>query len=260
MLEINVKSTLDGSLEPNLFYCPENANNVPLVVGLHTWSAERDNQVKSMLPFCQERGWALLLPEFRGANLTRNPRATEACGSKLARQDVVDAVEQVLADYPIDPSRIFVLGGSGGGHMALMMAGYTPEKWFAVSSWCPITDVALWHRYQDGKKTTYAAGMRACCSGIPGDSETVDTEYGDRSPVSYVSQIAASRRAFVHHGRFDISVPYEHTTKLFNLVEAHNPENFFCEIFDGGHEIHYDRAFSWFDKLLEKDAGPELTG
>jgi dipeptidyl aminopeptidase/acylaminoacyl peptidase len=260
MLEIKVESTLDGSVEPSLFYCPESAENIPLLVGLHTWSAERHNQVKSMLPLCRERGWALLLPEFRGSNLKENPRALEACCSKLACQDIVDAVNQVIADYPIDSERIFVLGGSGGGHMALMMAGYAPERWFAVSSWCPITDVMLWHQYQDDKPSQYAAGMEACCGGRPDSSDAVAAAYMERSPVSYVSQIASSRRVFVHHGRFDISVPYEHTVKLYKLIEDHDPKNFFYEIFDGGHELHYDRAFAWFDKLLEKESAAELTG
>ena len=54
MAELNIASTIDGSMEPSLFYYPEGCGNVPLVVGLHTWSAERTNQVSRMLPFCKE--------------------------------------------------------------------------------------------------------------------------------------------------------------------------------------------------------------
>jgi hypothetical protein len=32
-------------------------------------------------------------------------------------------------------------------------------------------------------------------------------------------------------------------------LESHGAERFFFEIFDGGHDIHYDKAFSWFDRL-----------
>lgn len=63
------------------------------MVGLHTWSYNRFNQLSAMLPLCRERGWALLLPEFRGPNLKNNPRVRQACASEVARRDILDAVE-----------------------------------------------------------------------------------------------------------------------------------------------------------------------
>jgi len=85
--EVEVVSTLDGSVEKCLLYCPAGEQKVPLLVGLHSWSFDRFNQVGQMLPRCRERGWALMLPEFRGPNKTSNPRATQACGSRLAKPD-----------------------------------------------------------------------------------------------------------------------------------------------------------------------------
>ena len=89
--ELNVKSSMDSSMEENLFYYPETGTPVPLLISLHTWSRDRFNQKDKVLPFIKERNWALLLPEFRGPNLKENPRAKEACASKLAMQDVMDA-------------------------------------------------------------------------------------------------------------------------------------------------------------------------
>ena len=70
--EVEIQSTVDGSLEPSLVHCPEGVESAPLLVGLHTWSCDRFNQVEEMLPRCRERGWALVLPEFRGRNLVGN--------------------------------------------------------------------------------------------------------------------------------------------------------------------------------------------
>ena len=261
IIEIQVKSAHDGSIEPGLFYCPEGPEKKTLLVGLHTWSMDRFNQVEKMLPYCRERNWALLLPEFRGSNLPdRNKRVTSACASVAARQDVVDATEFVLSNYPVDPDRILLLGGSGGAHMALMMAAYKPELWFAVSSWCPITDLKTWFDYHRNRKTAYAASISACCGGVPGTSDEVDRQYFERSPINYIEGIARCRKVSVHHGRYDTSVPYAHTMNLFSLMEKHDPSNFFCEIFDGGHELDYKRAFEWFDKLLDKKDKSELTG
>lgn len=259
--EIEVISSLDGSREQNLFFFPSNCNekqNIPLVVCLHTWSTDRFNQFE-IIEFCKKRNWALLLPEFRGRNMPENPRAKEACASQLACQDIIDAVEFVQADYSIDQDAIFMLGGSGGGHMSLMTGAYKPEIWRAVSSWCPITDIALWHKYY-GTGNGYAPRMEACCGGIPGNSPEVDYEYAKRSPMSYLTRLAKINLS-VHHGRFDKSVPCIHTTNLAIALNALSPINFFFEIFDGGHECMPERAFAWFDKILETtNSVTKLTG
>ena len=253
--ELSLTSTLDGSAEPSLLHLPHEDTDVPLVVGLHTWSAERDNQISRMLPLCRERNWALLLPEFRGANLDTNPRAREACGSRLAQQDVLDAVHHVTTHYPIDASNVFLLGGSGGGHMALMMAAKAPTLWKAVSCWCPITDLAAWH----SQNRHYAPHIEACCGGEPRSSREVDREYELRSPIHYTPQIARANIS-IHHGRFDQSVPCTHTLDLVWELEKHTPDHCFHEIFDGGHELRYPRAFEWFEAQLEgKQQADELT-
>ncbi len=258
--EIEVVSSLDGSREKNLLFIPDVDENrkIPLVVALHTWSADRFNQIK-IIELCKERDWALLLPEFRGPNLVSNPRAYEACGSQLACQDIIDAVEFVQKNYSIDNNAVFLVGGSGGGHMTLMTSAYKPEMWRGASSWCPITDVALWHKYY-GNGNRYALHMEACCSGVPGDSPEVDYEYSKRSPMSYLTKLAKVNLS-VHHGRFDKSVPCIHTINLAVALNALQPENFFFEVFDGGHESEPKRAFAWFDKLMNKAGdATELTG
>ncbi|MCA1809190.1 MAG: prolyl oligopeptidase family serine peptidase [Lentisphaerae bacterium] len=227
--EIKIKSTIDGSEEPSLFDCPP-GDKRPLLVGLHSWSFGRENSVKKMLQPCRDRGWALLLPEFRGPNLADNPRAPQACGSRLARQDIVDAVEHICAQHPIDRGKIMLAGGSGGGHMALMMAAYAPQLWRAVDAWVPITDLSAWHR--ERATGNYVAGMEACCGGAPGASPEVDAEYRDRSPLSHVEALREVNLA-LHHGRYDQSVPYTHSWRLIQAMQAIGAPRFFFEIFNG---------------------------
>ena len=251
--EITAISSIDSSAEQSLFYFPPGKTNaVPLVVGLHTWSCERTNQLAALLPLCQKRGWALLLPEFRGPNLTGNPRAKQACASRLAKQDIIDALDWVIKNNSIDEKNIFLVGGSGGGHMALMMAAYAPFRFRAVSSWCPITDLAAWH----GQNAGYSAHIEACCGGKPGASPAIDHEYSARSPLFQVAAMTNANLS-VHHGRFDTSVPYSHTMNLAAELEKLGAKNLFFEIFDGGHEIRSDVAFQWFDKLAKPDANSE---
>ena len=256
MREIEVVSTLDGSKEKCLYLPPPaGAGPAPLLVGLHTWSFDRFNQVGEMQPRCAARGWGLILPEFRGSNLVTNPRARQACASRLAMQDIVDAVESVLNTGGMDPDRVFLLGGSGGGHMALMMAAYAPERWSAVSAWVPIVDLATWHAEKPG----YAPGIAACCGGMPGSNPETDREYRERSPIFHADRIARVNLS-LHHGRYDRSVPYSHSWRMAEALEALKPKRFFFDLFDGEHELRYDVAFAWFDTLLKKPVERKLTG
>lgn len=243
MHEILVTSTIDGRREPSLLYIPDGPGPFPLLVGLHTWSFDRFNQEAEMLPRCQARSWALLLPEARGPNLTGNPRAGEAAGALHARQDVLDAIDELLKDPRIDARRVMLLGGSGGGHLALQIAGVAPERFAAVDAWCPITDVARWH----GENANYRAHITACCGGAPDGPPAVQTAYRERSPIHRAAALARAVLG-VHHGRGDPSVPFQHTVRLAEAIERHQPATFFPEIFDGGHELRYDLAFAWLER------------
>ena len=256
-VDLTFVSSLDGSRERALWYRPPGAAAGALVVGLHTWSYDRGNQLEQMLPYCRERGWSLLLPEFRGPNLRENLRAQQALASELALQDVFDAIDLVRTDYGFDPAGLYLLGGSGGGHMALMLAAARPALWTGVSSWVPITDLPAWH----AENPDYAPHLDACCGGAPGSGAAVDAQYRQRSPLSHLPELAKATLS-VHHGRFDPVVSYRHTMKLVAGLEQLEPRNFFFEVFGGGHDIRYDVAFRWFDSLRGSDAGEgaRLTG
>ena len=77
MKEILIRSTLDGSMQPSLYRKSPSEGKRPLLVGLHTWSYDRFNQVNDLLPVAEEYDFNLILPEFRGPNLTDNYGITE---------------------------------------------------------------------------------------------------------------------------------------------------------------------------------------
>jgi len=253
MQELQITSSLDGSQEPVLFV--EGKVDAPLLVMLHSWSADRFNHEKKEA-LAKERGWHLLLPEFRGPNLVSNPRRDEACASELAQQDVLDAVTFVRDNYQIG-DQIFLLGGSGGGHMSLMMAAAAPQLWTAVSSWCPITDLAKW-RLQN---PNYRPHIEACCGGVPEDSAEVAEQYAKRSPMSHLAQIAQAT-VYIHHGKNDPSVPASHTFELYQNIFLNYPDaKVYGEIFPGAHDFYPERAVQWFESFLSNDLRTsEITG
>lgn len=252
MEEILIKSTLDGTEQPSLFYF--SGQGKPLLVGLHTWSFNRKNQVSNMLPYAEKYGWNLLLPEFRGANKASNPNCREACGSPLAVQDVFDAIEYVSEKYKIDRTKIFLLGASGGGHMALMVTAKNPELFLAVGSFVPITDLLGWHEYSKG----YAPHIEACLGGEPNEENIAD--YKARSPISYVDELSRANLK-IFHGKFDSTVPFTHSTSLYNLIcEKHPKSRVYLDIFDGGHEMNMETAFRWLLSQMKDEQAERVTG
>lgn len=243
--EILVKSTLDSTMQPSLFYKVESNEKRPLLVGLHTWSYDRFNQIDNMLPFAERHSFNLLLPEFRGPNLVSNPHCTKACGSEYAKQDIKDAVDYVIANENVDADNVFLLGHSGGGHMALLMAGFCPEYFKAIASYVPITDVEKWST----QNLNYTEGIMTCCSGD-------DDEMYKRSPVAYIDNIAKANLK-IFHGKFDPSVPVTQSIDFYNDLMSKYPESrVFLDVFDGGHELDMITAEHW---LISQYKGVRLT-
>ena len=217
--KVFIASSADGSEQPCYLILPEafdaNGPPLPLLVSLHTWSGDVEQRDLKMEEEANRRGWIYLWPHFRGPN-----QAPDACGSEKARQDILDAVDWVLEHYPVDRKRIYLTGASGGGHMAMLMAGRDPQRWTAVSAWVGISDLPAWHARHAG--TRYGAMLRASCGGAPGESTQIDEQYRLRSPKTWLDravEVPLDLAAGVHDGHQG-SVPIRHTLDAFNLVAA----------------------------------------
>ncbi|MBM3494320.1 MAG: prolyl oligopeptidase, partial [Armatimonadetes bacterium] len=173
---IEVPSSLDGTKQPSYLIVPPltRGKRVPLCVSLHTWQGDHTQRNMEMEAAAARRGWIYLFPNFRGPN-----DRPEACGSEAARRDILDAIAWVARRYPVDTARIYLVGVSGGGHMAMLMAGRHPERFAAISAWVGISDLAAWHATH--AKGQYGAMLRRVCGGPPGANADVDRQYRERS-------------------------------------------------------------------------------
>jgi poly(hydroxyalkanoate) depolymerase family esterase len=105
----------------------------PLVVVLHgcTQSAAAFDRACGWSELASRFGFALLLPEQRQANNSKDCFNWFAVGD--ARRDVGEAlsirqmVDRMVADYGLDPGRVYVAGLSAGGAMAMVMLATYPE-------------------------------------------------------------------------------------------------------------------------------------
>ncbi len=220
--EVRIKNTIDDFLQPAFFFAPDAEQPVPLVVALHSWSADyRQKLHQPIQNHCVQNKWAYIHPNFRGPN--RNPKAT---GSELAVQDVLDAVAYARTNAKVDPNRILLVGTSGGGYMSLLMAGRAPDLWAGVSAWVPISDLSAWHSECKAKGLKYYREIENSCGGAPGKSEAVDAQYRQRSPLTHLPKAKGKVRLDINAGIFDGhkgSVPVSHSLLAFNAV-AHETD------------------------------------
>ena len=127
-----------------LLYLPPQAahQKVPLVVDVHggPTGAWQD----SWIPFTQflvGQGWAVLRP---------NPRGSTGYGAAFAAankddmgggdyRDIIAGVDAVVATYPIDGTKLALMGYSYGGEMAAFVEGRS-DRFNAIVSGAPVID------------------------------------------------------------------------------------------------------------------------
>jgi dipeptidyl aminopeptidase/acylaminoacyl peptidase len=118
------------------------AARIPLIVDVHggPHGAFQDRN-DAFAAFLIGHGWAILRP---------NPRGSSNYGTKFAAAnkndlgggdylDIMAGVDAVLAKFPLDPSRMALMGYSYGGEMAGFVEGKT-DRFKAIISGAPVID------------------------------------------------------------------------------------------------------------------------
>ena len=219
--KISFISTEDGTTQYAYLIVPEHVttDETYLVVSLHSWSSDF-NQRSDLEKMVFDKGWFYLFPDFRGPN-----QRPAACGSKLAQQDILDALDFTLKKYSLDSKKVFLTGTSGGGHMAMLMSGLYPQRWRAACSWVGISDLVTWHKKHLGSR--YGNMIEKSCGGRPGVSIAVDEEYRMRSPVNWISnanKLPIALFAGIHDGHQG-SVPIRQSINAFNALCRQNGDS-----------------------------------
>ncbi len=252
--ELTIPSSYDGARQPLIIGVPESYKEPddarPLLVGLHSWSAQYTQLTAEFGELCAQYGWLLVLPNFRGPNLTSNPQPQQAGGSLAAQHDIVDAVAYMKQEFSVDETRIYLLGGSGGGHMALLMAGKYPELWGGVCAYCPITSLQEWHAQQN----EYAPHIEAVCGGPPGVHPAVNFEYERRSPRTFITNAAATNVRLCHGDKDRCIWPVQSWRTFEKLRDIPHRMEFFS--WSGGHEMHSAEGCAWLAQQQKRATPP----
>jgi len=154
--EIEIISSLDNEKQMAYFLKSNSKESMPLIVSLHSWSGfyYQNNPIADL---ALKSNFNFISPDFRGAN--NHPKA---CCSEYVIQDIDDAITYAINNSNVDTSKIWVVGGSGGGYAALclfMKSKHNISKFFA---WNPITDLLAWYDESKIKGNKYALDILKC--------------------------------------------------------------------------------------------------
>ena len=211
---IQIPSSADGSMQDVALIVPvrELADPLALVVYLHGWSASWTDRRPSIEAEAENRGWLLAIPDFRG------PYANH-CGNELAQQDILDVVVWAKANYPVDESRVYLTGFSGGGFMAMLMAARYPDVWAAVSAWSGFGDLTNQYDYTVvQEQTRYTEGFEACLGGNPNTVAAANQNSMERSPNVYFEQNVPLPPLDINAQKDDPLVPVRQSMLTFQAI------------------------------------------
>jgi pimeloyl-ACP methyl ester carboxylesterase len=216
--DIKYKTSIDQSLQAMMIYKAKAQKKRPLLVALHSWSGNyrQTGWQNDALQWCHENDWNFIHPNFRGAN--SNP---DACGSEKAVQDIIDAVKYIQNNSLVDSDRIYLIGSSGGGHAALLLAGRAPQIWAGVAAWVPISDLNAWWAQKNKQKSKYARNIEKVAGGKPDKDASAHEQCHLRSPLSYLhlaKKVNVDISAGISDGHKGGSVPFTHSLYAFNQV------------------------------------------
>lgn len=215
---VQVTSTVDGAVQDALWFPPAEPGGA-LLVHLHSWSDDYTQEVGIPLArWAESAGWGFVQPDFRGDNA-----GPDATGSPLTSQDVIDAIDLVVAEGGADPERVYVTGYSGGGMASLLLAGRHPDRVAATAAHVPVYDLVSWYAYSAGAQpeARYTADIEAACGADPTGDPAAAQECTSRSPASVAGAVRDARvPVLVTHGADDEVVPVADGLRAFDDLAA----------------------------------------
>jgi dipeptidyl aminopeptidase/acylaminoacyl peptidase len=165
MTTVRYKSS-DGLEIPAFLTLPKGvpAKSLPLVVVPHGGPWARDTWGFNPLPqFLANRGYAVLMPNFRGSTGYGKKFLNAGNGEwgRKMQDDLTFGVKHLIAEGIADPKRVGIMGGSYGGYATLAGVAFTPDLYRAgVDIVGPANLITLLEAippyWESGKKIMYS--------------------------------------------------------------------------------------------------------
>jgi acetyl esterase/lipase len=216
------------------FYLPPNAGKTtPLVINIHGggWNHGVKESQTGFSSFFKA-GFAVMNIEYRLTGQATAPAAVED-----ARCALLYAAKNA-ASLNVDVNKIVVMGGSAGGHLALMTGLLANNHLFDThcDSTVTVTVAAIVDKYGITDVWDWAYGPNITSKSAVkwlGEKAKDEAFAKSVSPVSYITK--NSPPVFIVHGDADPTVSYQQSVALHQQLDAAGVKNEFMTVPGGGH-------------------------
>jgi len=194
------------------FYHADSSGMRPCVIVIHggSWSSGDSKQLQELNIYLANRGYHVASVNYHKAPEWQSPKPLE---------DVRKAISYLRAkaeQLRIDTSRLVILGRSAGAQIALLAAYQETEPGFkGVISFYGPADM-IWG-YSKPASRWVMDSRHVMENYLGGTYKQIPDRYRSASPIEYVSE--NSPPTLLIHGRNDVLVAYEHSTRLATKLE-----------------------------------------
>jgi acetyl esterase/lipase len=221
----------DGKAD--LYLAPNESKPTPILINIHGggWKSGSKDTQGGFSPFFKA-GFAVANMEYRMSGQAKAPAAIEDTRCMLVY------LIQNAKKLNIDPNKIIIMGGSAGGHLALMggllandhrfdtnCLGTENIKVAAIIDKYGIMDVWDWTYGPEHKSSSPAFWL--------GDNAKNEAFIKSVSPISYVTK--NSPPIFIVHGDADPTVPYQQSVDLYKKLQELGVKSEFMTVPGGLH-------------------------
>ena len=231
---------------------PEGAPPFPTIVSVH--GGPNWHHTDAFDPDAQafvDHGYAVVLVNYRGST-GYGAAFRDALQGNIGfpeSEDVNAALDHLIAEGIVDPSRVCLEGWSWGGYQATLNAGLRPDRWRAVCAGIPVGDYVAAH-YE------CAPALRAWDVAVMGGSPMDLPElYAERNPMTYVDRVTAPMLMIA--GEHDSRCPLGQVMVYAHALKARGKE-IVVHTYPGGHHAlatedkirHIEMTVAFFDRAL----------
>ncbi|OYT58759.1 peptidase S9 [Euryarchaeota archaeon ex4484_178] len=164
------------------------------------------------------QGFAVIFTNPRGSSGYDEEFALHIRGGFGERdyQDIMEAVDFVIENYPIDEKRLFVTGGSYGGFMTNWIVGHTSRFKAAVTQRSISNQLSFWGTSDIGPwfNKDYIGAGKDLWEGF--------NEYWEMSPLRYAKNIKTP--LLIIHSEEDYRCPVSEAYQLFYALKMNGVE------------------------------------
>lgn len=206
-------SSFDGLEIEGLIYRAKSQNNGHWIVYPHggPQSAER-KFYRGLLQYLLANGYNIFAPNFRGSTCygSQFMKMVEQDWGDGPRRDIISGVNWLVKEGYADSDKLFVMGGSYGGYLSLLLHGRHPELWKGVVDQCGMTDLIS---YIESVPEHWKSIMKERLGDIEEDRDKLIKD----SPITYIEEMR--QPTLIIQGANDPRVP---RTESDQMVERFN--------------------------------------